>query len=100
MSKCVGHEELIVSTAAVTPGTGLDKALIVPGLSCVIQNDPLYGGAGASVRFWPDGTSPSTGVGVVLLAGDTMSYDGEIDKLRFIRISADAKLNIFYQMDV
>ena len=49
-----------------------------------------------TVRWRDDGTNPSTGVGMVLVAGDSMWYTGDLTALRFIETSASAKLNVSY----
>ena len=49
-----------------------------------------------SVRWRDDGVDPTSSVGMPLAAGVTLSYDGDLNKLRFIEQTASAKLNISY----
>lgn len=48
------------------------------------------------VRWRDDGVAPTASVGMPLAAGVTLSYDGDLTKLRFIEQTASAKLNISY----
>lgn len=48
------------------------------------------------VRWRDDGVAPTASVGMPLAAGVTLSYDGDLSKLRFIEQTASAKLNISY----
>lgn len=97
MSRCLGKEEVTVTNAAVLRfGTDFGTA-ISPGdamfLRVKVQVDPV---AGNSVRFWCDGTDPTATSGWVLQSGNTLDFDLEIDKLRFIAVAANAKLNLLY----
>lgn len=49
-----------------------------------------------SIRWRDDGTNPTTTVGMILAAGDTLIYNGNLQALKFIEVSASAKLNITY----
>lgn len=49
-----------------------------------------------NVRWRDDGTSPTTSVGMILVAGDSMVYNGTMSALKFIEVTASAKLNITY----
>lgn len=50
------------------------------------------------VRWRPDGstTAPTASVGMVLAAGETLPYTGDLSKIRFIETAASAKLNVAY----
>lgn len=50
------------------------------------------------VRYRDDGTNPTTTVGVILNVGDVLFYNGTMSALKFIEVTASAKLNIcFYK---
>jgi hypothetical protein len=48
------------------------------------------------VRWRDDGTDPNSSVGMLLAAGSSMLYDGDMNAIRFIEAAASAKLNIVY----
>lgn len=83
----LGYEQLTVSTVALPlaalPALGCDYALI----RC----------SGAGIRYRDDGTSPTAAVGQWLNAGETLTYEGDPAKLKFIRSGAtDATLDVSY----
>jgi len=49
-----------------------------------------------AVRWRDDGIAPTATVGMPLAVGVTLSYDGDLNKLRFIEQTASAKLNVSY----
>lgn len=51
-----------------------------------------------SVRWRPDGstTAPTASVGMVLAAGETLPFTGDLSTIRFIETAASAKLNVAY----
>jgi hypothetical protein len=48
------------------------------------------------VRWRDDNTAPTASVGMPLLAGVTLQYDGDLRKIRFIETTASAELNVTY----
>lgn len=48
------------------------------------------------VRWRDDGTDPTATVGMVIAAGATMRYDGELSRVRFIEAAVGAKLNVTF----
>lgn len=51
-----------------------------------------------TVRWRDDGTNPTTTVGMNLVAGDMLVYSGTMSAIKFIEVSASAKLNCtFYK---
>lgn len=51
-----------------------------------------------NVRWRDDGTDPTASVGMLLYAGDFLWYNGVPGSLKFIQVSASAKLNVtFYK---
>lgn len=51
-----------------------------------------------SVRWRDDGIAPTASVGVVIAAGDTLTYNGDLRAIRLIEVSASAALNVsFYK---
>lgn len=80
----VGYEQVtdLSSASGLTVPSGADFALV----QAVTQD----------VRWRDDGTSPTGSVGMVLAAGDTLSYDGDLSTFEAIETSASAELNVAY----
>ena len=49
-----------------------------------------------SVRWRDDGSDPTASVGMVVAAGETLFYTGDLSKLKFIETTTSAKLNVAY----
>lgn len=81
---CLGYQQItdLSSAAALTIPPGATLALIVPET----QN----------VRWRDDGTAPTASVGMPIYIGASLSYDGDLNRIRFIQEAASAKLNISY----
>lgn len=81
---CLGYQQITSLSAAtgliIPQGTTL--ALIVPET----QN----------VRWRDDGTNPTASVGMPIFVGASLSYDGDLNKIKFIESTAGATLNIAY----
>lgn len=80
-----GYQQLTVSSTAIgltLPTAGADYALI----RCSNNN----------VRYRDAGVDPTATVGLPLLAGEILNYDGALTTIKFIRQSADAVLDITY----
>lgn len=80
----LGYEQITALSAST--------ALTVPAnaRTAIIQAESQ------SVRWRDDGTAPTTGIGMVLAAGDDVVYSGDLAEVRVIEITASAKLNISY----
>jgi hypothetical protein len=87
------HETLAVTTGAAV---ALTNAVYNPssGASSLVEiscetND---------VRYWQDGTNPTSSQGKYLAAGDVLEIDGGylIANLKFIAVSASATLQVEY----
>jgi hypothetical protein len=80
----LGYQQLtsLASAAALTVPTGATVALIQA--------------ESQSIRWRDDGTNPTTSVGMVLAAGETVFFTGSLSAFRAIEVSASAKLNISY----
>jgi hypothetical protein len=52
-----------------------------------------------NVRWSDDGVAPTASVGQILAAGNDMFYDGNLAALKFIEVTASAKLNVTYYED-
>lgn len=48
------------------------------------------------VRWRDDGTAPTASVGMLLPKGGIVEYNGDLSKLKFIEVSASAKINVSY----
>lgn len=51
---------------------------------------------GNSVRWRDDGTAPTASVGMILIQNNVLSYDGDLNNIKFIQTGAGAKLNVSY----
>lgn len=49
-----------------------------------------------NVRWRDDGTNPTSSVGMLLAAGEEVTYEGALDKFKAIEVLAGAQLNITY----
>jgi hypothetical protein len=81
---CLGYQQItsLSSATALTIPQGTTLALIVPET----QN----------VRWRDDGANPTASVGMPIFVGASLSYDGDLNRIRFIESTAGAKLNICY----
>jgi len=81
---CLGYQQItdLSSAAALTIPVGTTLALIVP--------------ESQNVRWRDDGTNPTASVGMPIYVGASLSYDGDLSRIRFIQETASAKLNVSY----
>jgi hypothetical protein len=81
---CLGYQQItsLSSATGLTIPQGTTLALIVPET----QN----------VRWRDDGTDPTASVGMPIFVGASLSYDGDLSRIRFIESTAGATLNISY----
>ena len=49
-----------------------------------------------AVRYRDDGTDPTSSVGMSLAVGDSLVYDGDLKRIKFIEQTGSAKLNVVY----
>jgi len=80
----VGYQQItsLASAAALTIPAGAKRA--------IIQAEAQ------AVRWRDDGTNPAAGVGMVLAAGASIQYNGDLAAFRVIESAASAKLNVSY----
>lgn len=67
-------------------------ALTVPAKATVAIIQPET----KDVRWRDDGTSPTAGIGIVIAAGDSLVYSGNLSAIKFIEVAATGKLNVSY----
>ena len=81
---CLGYQQItsLSSATGLTVPTGATRALIAP-----LTKD---------IRWRDDGTAPTSSVGMPLVVGTTLNYDGDLNKIRFIETAASAVLNVSY----
>lgn len=82
---CLGYRQLTTLSSAVgftDIPQGATLALIVPET----QN----------VRWRDDGTDPTASVGMPIFVGGSLSYDGDFNKIKFIEVTASAKINVSF----
>ena len=81
---CLGYQQLtaLSTSSSLTVPTGATLAIMVP------ESQP--------VRWRDDGTAPTSSVGMPLAISTALSYDGDLQNIRFIEQAASAKLNVSY----
>jgi hypothetical protein len=81
---CLGYQQItsLSASTALTPPRGATRALIAP----LTQ----------TVRWRDDGVAPTASIGMPVAAGTYLSYDGDLNRILFIQVSASAELNISY----
>lgn len=81
---CLGYQQItsLSAAAGLTIPTGATMALIIPETQ--------------AVRWRDDGTAPTASVGMPVAVGESLNYDGDLSRIRFIEQTASAKLNISY----
>jgi hypothetical protein len=81
---CLGYQQItsLSSAQALTVPSGATMALIAPETK--------------DVRWRDDGTAPTASVGMPLVVGTTLNYDGDLNRIRFIQTEASAAINISY----
>jgi hypothetical protein len=81
---CLGYQQItsLSASTALTVPSGATLAVVIP---------EAY-----AVRWRDDGTAPTGSVGMPLAIGTTLSYDGDLSRIRFIEQAASAKLNVSY----
>ena len=77
--------------------TGLGSAVTlgsVPANSVIV----MIQAETQNVRWRDDGTNPTAAIGMLLEAGDTLVYNGDLAAIKFIEVTASASLNVsFYK---
>jgi hypothetical protein len=81
---CLGYQQItsLSSAQALTVPSGATMALIAPETK--------------DVRWRDDGTAPTASVGMPLVVGTTLNYDGDLKRIRFIQTDTSAAINISY----
>jgi hypothetical protein len=93
----LGYQQITDMAAATAltipaPGTPLIGGADSPSQA----NAALIQCETADVRWRDDGTNPTTAIGMILAAGETMLYTGNLNRIRFIESGATAVLNVSY----
>lgn len=87
-----GYEQLTSLATATNinpPPRDVNGLVCSPTRAVIITED-------APVRWRDDGIDPTPSVGMLLAVGSVFSYDGDLNKIKFIQQSAAAKLNVSY----
>lgn len=81
---CLGYQQIttLSSAAGLTPPKSATLALITPESQIV--------------RWRDDGTDPTASVGMPIPVAGYLSYDGDLNRIKFIEETGSAKLNISY----
>lgn len=83
-TNCLGYEQItsLSASAALTVPAGATRAIITAEAQ--------------GVRWRDDGVAPTASVGMILPVLVTLSYDGDLNRIRFIQQAASAILNVSY----
>lgn len=92
VTTCFGFQQVNAA------GTAAAFSLTVPG---VANNGPtprwaLIQAETQGLRWRDDGTDPTTSVGMLIPAGQTLEYYGPLSRLRLINATAGAVANVTY----
>jgi hypothetical protein len=81
---CLGYQQItsLSTSTALTVPSGATMAVIVP--------------ESQSVRWRDDGVAPTSAIGMPLTSPITLSYDGDLTRIRFIEQAASATINVSY----
>ena len=89
-SDSCGYQQI----TSLSASTGLTIPTLPDGskpTACVLRCETQ------NVRWRDDNTAPTATVGMLMITTDEpYFYDGPLDKIRFIEVTASAKLNISY----
>jgi len=81
---CLGYQQItsLSASTGLTVPTGATMALITPETQ--------------AIRWRDDGTAPTASVGMPIAVGAYFTYDGDLNRIRFIEQTASAKINVSY----
>jgi hypothetical protein len=92
ITTCMGYQQITDLSSAV----GLTVPTQTPNGSNTKANFALIIAETQNVRWRDDGTNPTASVGMLLVAGTPLQYDGDLSRIKFIETTGSAKLNISY----
>jgi len=83
-TNCLGYQQItsLSASTGLTVPAGATRAIIIA--------------ESQGVRWRDDGTAPTASVGMPLPVLVTLSYDGDLSRIRFIQQAASATLNVSY----
>lgn len=83
-TRCMGYQQVATVTTA--------QRLSVPAgaTMAIIQCE------GQAVRWRDDGTAPTAAIGMRLVPGQNLEYDGDLQRVTVIEETAGAKINISF----
>jgi hypothetical protein len=99
LAKVIGFETLTVAAAAAGPtASALEGPTLAVGATATDTQNAFYKTKGmganyalfgpletAQIRWRDDGTAPTAAVGHLLEVGQVLEYDGDLNKISFIR---------------
>lgn len=86
---CLGFDQRASLAASTALNIPVDPAGRTPTLVVIhAESQP--------VRWRDDGVAPTAAVGMRLVVGQELRYDGDLTKIRFIEEAASAKINCSY----
>lgn len=92
ITTCMGYQQL----DTVSSATGLTVPPRTPDGMTAKANFALIVAETQNVRWRDDGIDPTASVGMLLVAGTPLQYDGDLNKIKFIETTASAKVNVSY----
>lgn len=89
MSKALGYQQITSLSGSTALTIAQDENSRNAGRAIISPETQ-------NVRWRDDGVAPTASVGYLLAVGSELEYEGSLDRLRFIEVTASAKLNICY----
>ena len=88
----LGYQQITDLSSAV----GLTVPAVDEAGNKVMPTRAFIVAEGANIRWRDDGTAPTASVGMILIQNNVLSYDGDLNNIKFIQTGAGAKLNVSY----
>jgi hypothetical protein len=88
----LGYQQITDLSSAVgltVPAVDIAGNKVMPTRAFIVAE-------GNNIRWRDDGTNPTASVGMILIQNNVLSYDGDLNKIKFIQTGASAKLNVSY----
>ena len=96
----MGHGRVVVDPYATPLGheqiTGISSAKGLTAATYEGASFAMIQAQDQDVRWRDDGTDPTTTAGMVLAAGQSLNYYGDLSAIKLIEATATAKVNVAY----
>lgn len=93
ITSCLGYQQI----TSLSGSTALTVPTRDPNTGANVKaNFALITAEAQNIRWRDDGVAPTGSVGMLLTAGDTLQYDGDLSRIRFIEQVGGGILNVSY----